>query len=335
MKTRLSIQHSATCPPQPWRRRVRIPHSSAFTMVEIALSLAIIAFALVAIIGILPAGLSVQKDNREQTIINLDAAYLMDAIRRGPLGQDNLTNYIVSISQNCWRYNGNVINGPPATGGTLGTYTYTTNQTVINDPVNGTSTTGPMLTSGFNIIGFLSMPKYAYSVTFGSYSLYSNTVTAVFRAINAPAVDQGLSQASRDFAFQYQVTIELAPTAQSPFAAKDGDWLNVSAPNYINAINPFASDTTFQALQANLYEMRLTFRWPVLPNGQLGAGRQVFRSTEVGNYLTTVPPLPPLSPNNPQPFNRYPLPQGASYAYPNGALLFFMQPDTFTTTNIP
>ncbi|MGB6501305.1 MAG: hypothetical protein WBG19_07905, partial [Thermoplasmata archaeon] len=80
-------------------------------MVEIALSLAIIAFALVAIIGILPAGLSVQKDNREQTVINLDAAYLMDAIRHGPLGQDNLTNYIVSITQNSFKLQGQLANG--------------------------------------------------------------------------------------------------------------------------------------------------------------------------------------------------------------------------------
>jgi type II secretory pathway pseudopilin PulG len=57
---------------------IRNPKSlRAFTMVEIALSLAIIGFALIAIIGVLPAGLSVQKDNREQTVINLDAAYLM------------------------------------------------------------------------------------------------------------------------------------------------------------------------------------------------------------------------------------------------------------------
>ena len=56
-------------------------------MVEIALSLAIIGFALVAIIGILPAGMSVQKDNREQTIINLDGAFLMNAIKSGGGGR--------------------------------------------------------------------------------------------------------------------------------------------------------------------------------------------------------------------------------------------------------
>src|SRR6266513_839727 len=58
-------------------------HTAGFTMVEIALCLAIIGFALVAIIGILPSGMNVQKDNREETIIRQDAMYLMEAIRSG------------------------------------------------------------------------------------------------------------------------------------------------------------------------------------------------------------------------------------------------------------
>src|SRR5580698_3659943 len=69
-----------------------------FTMVEIALCLAIIGFALVAIIGVLPAGLSVQKDNREQAVINLDAAFLMDTLRSGSTGQNDLVNYVQGIT---------------------------------------------------------------------------------------------------------------------------------------------------------------------------------------------------------------------------------------------
>ena len=45
-------------------------------MVEIAICLAIIGIALVAIIGVLPLGINVQKDNREETIINQDATVL-------------------------------------------------------------------------------------------------------------------------------------------------------------------------------------------------------------------------------------------------------------------
>ncbi len=319
------------------RSALRTPHS-AFTMVEIALSLAIIAFALIAIIGVLPAGLSVQKDNREQTIINLDAAYLMDAIRHGPLGQDNLTNYVVSITQNSYKYQGHLVDGLSGLSvPDITSCTFTTNQTIVSNALNGVNTGGSMLTSGFNIVGLLSMPKYVYLVPAAPGApllvVWSNTVTAVFRAINAPAVDQGQSQASRDFAFQYQVTIEIARSAGSPYLA-NGGWVNLTAPNIINAVNPSpgTSDLFYQDLQKNQFEMRLTFRWPVLPNGQLGTGRQVFRSSVTGTYLTNSPPLPPLPVNNPQPYNSYlNMPMGASYAYPNEALLFFMQPETYTT----
>ncbi|HLH55957.1 MAG TPA: type II secretion system protein, partial [Verrucomicrobiae bacterium] len=60
----------------------------AFTMIEIAISLAIIGFAMVAIIGILPLGMNAQRDNRQETIINQDASIFMDAVRNGERGLD-------------------------------------------------------------------------------------------------------------------------------------------------------------------------------------------------------------------------------------------------------
>ena len=66
-------------------------------MVEIAICLAIIGIALVAIIGVLPLGLNVQKDNREETIINQDATVFIEAIRNGARGADDLTNYVYAI----------------------------------------------------------------------------------------------------------------------------------------------------------------------------------------------------------------------------------------------
>ena len=74
------------------------PRAAAFTMIEIAISLAIIGFALVAILGVLPLGMSVQRENREETIINQDASMLMEAIRSGTLGMDDLTNYVLSAT---------------------------------------------------------------------------------------------------------------------------------------------------------------------------------------------------------------------------------------------
>src|SRR3954469_20413627 len=70
----------------------------AFTMIEIALSIAVVAFALVAIIGVLPTGMTVQKDNREDTIISQEGRYWMQAIKSGALGLEDITNYVESIT---------------------------------------------------------------------------------------------------------------------------------------------------------------------------------------------------------------------------------------------
>ncbi len=71
---------------------------AGFTMAEIAIALGVIAFALIAIIGILPAGLQVQRDNREETIINQDARLILEAIKSG--GRDitsDLGSFVVGI----------------------------------------------------------------------------------------------------------------------------------------------------------------------------------------------------------------------------------------------
>ena len=57
--------------------------TSGFTLVEIAIALGVIGFALVAIIGILPVGLQIQRDNRAETIINQDGTFWLEAIRNG------------------------------------------------------------------------------------------------------------------------------------------------------------------------------------------------------------------------------------------------------------
>ena len=44
------------------------------------------------------------------------------------------------------------------------------------------------------------------------------------------------------------------------------------------------------ALSTNMYELRLEFRWPVLPNGDTGNGRKVFRTLVSGQLITTNSP---------------------------------------------
>ena len=67
-------------------------------MLEIALSLAIIGFAVVAIIGILPAGLTVQKENREDTIINQDGPYFLEAIRSGATNLEEIVEHVKQVA---------------------------------------------------------------------------------------------------------------------------------------------------------------------------------------------------------------------------------------------
>src|SRR6266478_1601592 len=71
---------------------------AAFTMVEIAISLGVIAIALVAILGVLPTGVRVQRDNREDTILNQEGVFWLEAIRSGSKGLDYLTNYVDTIT---------------------------------------------------------------------------------------------------------------------------------------------------------------------------------------------------------------------------------------------
>src|SRR5438552_16747641 len=73
-------------------------NTAAFTMVEIALCLGVIAIALVAIIGVLPTGVRVQRDNREDTIINAEGMLWLEAIRSGSRGLDDLTNFVDTIT---------------------------------------------------------------------------------------------------------------------------------------------------------------------------------------------------------------------------------------------
>lgn len=68
----------------------------AFTMVEIALALAVIAFALVAIIGILPTGLNIAQLSREESIVNRDGTYLLEALRNGAQGMVDLSDYYLN-----------------------------------------------------------------------------------------------------------------------------------------------------------------------------------------------------------------------------------------------
>ena len=150
--------------------------SSAFTLVEIAISMAIIGFAVVAIIGVLPLGLNVQKDNREETIINNEANFFMDAIRSGGRGLDDLTNHVYAITNISHRYARDGTFVPPViTNG----FTY----------LVGSIDPSYRLNNGSNIIGLLTTPKFTARYD-GSPGSQSNYVMAYTYAMSGSAGEQ-------------------------------------------------------------------------------------------------------------------------------------------------
>ena len=239
----------------------RFQPQSAFTMIEIAISLAVIGFALVAIIGVLPTGMNVQRQNREETIINQDAAVFASAIRQGARGLDDLTNYVYAITNYwaVWDTNAPGTTTPPITSGLDG-YVWT------NSDVR--SITPPPflpLTNGFRIVGLMSRPKYdQYQLP--SDRFRSNHVVAFVHALSGPASEkppQANLEVKAD-AFSYRMICE-----NLTIAADDGN-----TPHGHQLTNSFR-------------ELRLTFRWPLSPTGVAGNGRQTFR-TQVGGHLLTT-----------------------------------------------
>ncbi len=145
-------------------------------MVEIAISLAVVSFALVAIVGVLPTGLQVQRDNREETLVNADGAYLMEALRNGEdrLGLLRDSVYYVSV---------NFKNG--------------TREQFINDQPRAEDRY-----DGQRLIGLLGTPRSS------SPQGVSNVVAWV-RALSGTAIDRDPD--ARDLAFRYQLVTEIQP----------------------------------------------------------------------------------------------------------------------------
>jgi len=162
-------------------------------MVEIAISLGVIAIALVAILGVLPTGVRVQRDNREDTILNQEGELWLEAIRSGSRGLDYLTNYVDLITISNSRTQVLLAYPSPA---------FTTK-------IPNGATMGDVLTNGQQIVGLLTWPKYFLDSS-------SNRVTALVRAITGSAMEK--SKSARDMAFAYQLTSEVIPLNVYPTA---------------------------------------------------------------------------------------------------------------------
>ncbi len=236
-------------------------------MIEIAIAVGVIGFALVAIIGILPQGMNVQKDNREDTIISQDAPYFLNAIRNGEMRTNFgiLTNYVESITVRN-------ISGKD------------TNSITYNNPCFPNGGSYNFLTNDMNIIGLLNTPEYDARIL-----NQTNQVTAIVRAMTGSAIQQ--NGANSATAFRYQLTVENVPW--NSIAYDSTNWnnnppLNISpytpgTPDYITRSNRWWE---VPYLTNNLHEVRLKFSWPVieLPDGSIqkiggaSASPQTYRS---------------------------------------------------------
>jgi len=291
-------------------------------MVEIAISLAIIGIALVAIIGVLPIGMNTQRDNREETIINQDATILMETIRNGGRGQADLTNYIYAITNYSTTYNDKGVAQPTSTNG----YSY------VGSSQNGAPMVPFFpITNNSRIIGLLSTPEFtdvngSSFNSFSGVSYTSNHIVAYVRSLSGPAVEKPPQDNDivRSDSFGYRLLCVNAPVAtfipplwvarvpynvgdqvsfipiatgqptfwqailagSPPLPPQPSDIPGVSA-RWVRVLYP-------QELAANLHELRLTFLWPQLPNGNLGPGRQTFRTTIAGQVVHTNEPIAPV-----------------------------------------
>jgi type II secretory pathway pseudopilin PulG len=146
----------------------------AFTMIEVAVSIAIVAFALVAILGVLPTGINVQRENREDTIIAHDANFFLEAILSGT----NSASFVILA----------------------------TNMDFLDVTIAGVhqGTQTPSFTNGNlspdRIVSYLSMPQLGGNSAFGRFRSFSSSLAD--RAAGTNGV-----------AFTYLVTTEISPVA--------------------------------------------------------------------------------------------------------------------------
>jgi prepilin-type N-terminal cleavage/methylation domain-containing protein len=246
--------------------------TAGFTMVEIAICLAIIGIALVGIIGVLPYGMNTQRDTREETIMDQDVSMLLPAITQGMRGMNDLTNYVYAITNYWTLYNPN---GTIVTANSNG---YSLQGSTVTSTVHPTV----WLTNGQNIVGLLSTPEFVYVNTLGDqlavpgifnangndYQVYSNHIVAYVRALSGLASEKPPQDNSLmvNDAFTYRLLVVNAPVP----------------------LGTNIYDTPFnQQLWQNQRELRLTFLSPQQPNGSIGNNRLTYRATIAGQLVAT------------------------------------------------
>ena len=256
-------------------RSLTVAAQSGFTMMEIAICLAIVGVALVAIIGVLPIGMSTQRNNRQETIIAQDASVYLEAIRNASLGMDDLTNYVYAISNYWTEFEPITKGGTNAVG--INSYTYANSfvdRNYLTESGIPYTTLEAPLTNAANIIGVMSTPEFTDvngnpvpSVYYNNALVYSNHVVVYTYSVSGLAAEkppQDNTILLQD-TFGYRIFCVNAP-------------MGVNTNDYIQGtVSPIEKQLAY-----NLHELRLTFLWPQLPNGHLGSGVETFRTMIAG-----------------------------------------------------
>jgi type II secretory pathway pseudopilin PulG len=226
--------------------------AGGFTMVEVALSIGIVAFAMVAILGVLPMGMEVKKTNREETIINEEGRYWLEAIRSGSKRLHNITNQVELI--------------------------------IVSNHLGQVRQWGAGFLSQQDIVGLLSTPKYTLG---NNGQVLTNFVGAVIRPANGPAYER---DPDNELVMRYFLSASLVPYAAYPTNSVQTNF-NVALPDNELMIrsNRWAFA---QRLRGNLFDLELTLQWPVTVGGsanalRIGNSRKSFR-TLVGGSITNL-----------------------------------------------
>jgi hypothetical protein len=228
----------------------------------------------------LPLGMNVQRDNREGTIVNQDASVFLESISQGARGVNDLTNYVYAITNNWVLFNasGGVINS-----GVNG-YSFSQSSTAVGYPNNPSLPVWNGIWNGTNIVGLLSTPQLLDNKGYPTNNLfsggYSNHIIAYVRSISGSATEKppqdnaiirGGQNDSGD-AFAYHILC-----------------VNAAVPVDTNLFFLSSAEQAYnRQLAANLHELRLTFLWPILPNGLLGNGRQSYRTLIAGQLSASA-----------------------------------------------
>lgn len=235
-------------------------------MVEIAICIAVVAFAMVAIIGVLPTGFQVQKDNREDTLINQEGLLWIEAIRSGARGMDYLTNHVELVQRT------------EQAGNSIRTLSYRYGLRSVEQGA---------FSSGLEIVGLLTQPKYEQDA---NSQWVMRRSRAVVRAVGGSAIDK---TPGNEFAFTYLLSVEAVPFSPFPPVLTNYNDTALSPEQQQLRLQNF---TIAENMAENVHELRLTLEWPVQVTGPAnqpqvrlsGSGRKVFRVLAAG-YLDALP----------------------------------------------